>query len=280
MKTYDFGEYQRHDCFSLQDITVERALHMRTQGMDTKHVNALKNRLGIDQRIIEPLTVMKVQGLYLLIDGFHRLAAVEKYNKQRKTRQIITEAPVRLYEGSYDAARALAAVMTNTGALKLPEKHNDEVAWFALRDPESDILRNKTSRRSAAAQLGISPALVQKMLNVIAEKYGDGDIEAGVTRIHATQPYLTWAVARKPTAAKRVKVSGMKKAKEAGIRAADKRVKELNKDTKHKHFHRARLQIQQVVAESKRTLELLDEDSGLEEPAAVRADVPYWDRYS
>lgn len=270
MKIHRFNHVCTNQCFDIKAITVDTSLHVRMQGINPTHRNRLAKLLAVDSRIRIPLIVMKVEDQYLLIDGFHRLAAVEQYNKARKTRQLITEAPVTLYEGSYAEARALAAITMCTGDLKLPEGNLIEAAWYALRDPHSDILRNmdKTSGRNAAAQLGISEGLVRKMINTIRDHYGEGDLERGVAHIDETTPHLRWAIARNPTK-KRNRVSGTEKAQRAGIRDAETRVADLLSDTKHEHHHIRELAVQQATAEARRTLALLEDEAE-----------GYWDLYS
>ena len=135
---------------------------MDKTGTDDQHVENLAQDIA-QQGLKTKLIVYEIDGVYVLVSGHHRLAAL--YRIQEKS-GVVENVPVKLYQGTKSEAAIHAFRQNLTPGRPLSTHEKQQAAYEALLHASTGYFRS-LSYREAAKQLRISKSNVSTIHNAL-----------------------------------------------------------------------------------------------------------------
>lgn len=157
----------------IRDVKTEEALFQPRlgKGLDSgKHLAELKRALSVRGEL-DPISVMKIGGEWLCLDGHHRLEAYRQVSEGKRSR--LTHVPVKVFSGSLDEALTLTIEANAPDKLNLSREEKLEAAWRMV------VLGSLSLRRISQATTVALGTLsnMQKALQAIRERHPGVSVE-------------------------------------------------------------------------------------------------------
>jgi hypothetical protein len=163
--TGNYVELRLDQVITRTELFQPRRFPQKNTQLDMKHVKALEKKISYEGELT-PILVIKIDGMWVVVDGHHRLAA---YGRKQWKKPIKCEWFAGNVRQAVDACDKLNAVIK----LAVPNEDRYERAWqrVMLSDPET---RKGWSKNQIKEACSVSDGLVSMMRRAQA-RYKRGD---------------------------------------------------------------------------------------------------------
>lgn len=144
-----------------------------------KHLGELK-RVLLGGGSLDPITVLKVGGEWVCIDGHHRLEAYRQSDGRR------THIPVKVFSGTLEEALRTSIEVNAPDKLNLTKEDKLEAAWRLVVLGEGSAVAPGSSVAQISKTTTIAERSVQRMRRGLER----------ARALHPSQPFETWTWAR------------------------------------------------------------------------------------
>jgi hypothetical protein len=117
----------RQDIHAAEEGVFQWRRYERDQVRSARHITALVSALKATGEPFEPILVFPAGDRFFAVDGHHRLAAYDHAGWN-------APIPVKLFEGSFDAARLAALQANNRDKLPMTRAEKFDAAWRMVKE--------------------------------------------------------------------------------------------------------------------------------------------------